>query len=110
MKILLEMIKMELEGETTGLEADMTHFSAGLIDFIPEEARLFSTKLQQRSHSGRRITPRMKIIPRPSSKCQTLFLPRRRLRNLKLNPVRLRERCTEPQRQTLWKGLPPLSN
>ncbi len=38
MKILLEMIKTELEGEAAGLEADMSHFSTALIDFMIEEA------------------------------------------------------------------------
>ncbi len=38
MKILLEMIKTELEGKTAGLEADMSHFSTALIDFMTKEA------------------------------------------------------------------------
>jgi hypothetical protein len=38
MKILLGMIKTELKGKAAGLEADMSHFSTALIDFMIEEA------------------------------------------------------------------------
>ncbi len=38
MKILLEMIKMELKGKAAGLEADMSHFFTALIDFMIKEA------------------------------------------------------------------------
>jgi hypothetical protein len=35
---MLEMIRMEFEGELLGLKADLTHFSQNLIDFLIEES------------------------------------------------------------------------
>ncbi len=35
---MLEMIRMEFEGELLGLKANLTHFSQNLIDFLIEES------------------------------------------------------------------------
>jgi hypothetical protein len=38
MKVMLEMIRMEFEGELLGLKADLTHFSQNLINFLIKES------------------------------------------------------------------------
>ena len=117
MKILLEMIKMELEGETAGLEADMTHFSAGLIDFIPEEARKdpndamnFLDQIATEITQWEEDYSKDEDHPTPIVKMPDALPPKKEAEKLEVESSKTQERCTEPQRQTLWKGLPPLSN
>ncbi len=114
MKVMLEMMRTEFDGELLGLKADLTHFSQHLINFLieesgenPKDAIAFLNQISADISQYEEDTTGKTRSHIDISKSQNLHLLTRGMNKLK--PVRLREWYPELQRQLPQKGLPPPS-